>query len=486
MSSFARRLRRLKSAPARPPKGREPVGPGPAAQLPNAAEPVKPPPAQLPNAAEPPAFPHAAEPAAQLPSAAEPVGPAAQLPSATTPVAFEASAGATPADSGGGSPRVLQELREKMALILQRPVTPPAPSEVRGLWTLESFERLEEPRCYWSRRQRVRRTQRVGRSDCELAAEADPALLALLAFDAAIAGVDFRRALFLDTETTGLGAGAGTYAFLVGVCYFEGERLWLEQLLLEGPEQESALLGRLAELVARSEVLVTFNGKSFDWPLLESRFVMNHMDPPARLPHLDLLHLGRRIHKHRLHQCRLKHLEVEVLGFERSGDIEGAEVALRYNHYLRSGDARGLVAVVEHNYWDVLSMAALVGVYGQPEPELCAGDWLGLAHTYHRAKDPARAVAAAERAAQLGEGERAAYVRALVHKTLGERVQALAALEQAEDCAPVRLELAKLYEHFLKRPERALAIAEQGTGESASASARRLARLQAKVARRRQ
>jgi DNA polymerase III epsilon subunit-like protein len=255
-------------------------------------------------------------------------------------------------------------------------------------------------------------------------------------------------------------------------------------LLLEGPEQEGAALAHLATLLASAQVLVTFNGKAFDWPLIRTRFVLNKMRPPPELAHLDLLHVARRVHKQRIGRCTLKDVESRVLGFERVGDIDGALIAAAYGHYLRSGDGSGLRQVIEHNSLDVASMAALVGLYGQPIPDVDVRDLPSVARTYRRAKALDQARDVAHLAVERGGGGTALRARAEVHKALGERLLALHDYEAADaelDDPDVRLELGKLYEHFQKDPERALGIIARGTSERDAAHERRSARLQRKL-----
>ncbi|MGZ3460955.1 MAG: ribonuclease H-like domain-containing protein, partial [Archangium sp.] len=127
------------------------------------------------------------------------------------------------------------------------------------------------------------------------ALDVEPALVASLALQPGLVGVDFQRMLFLDTETTGLAGGTGTVPFLVGLAWFEGRSLRVHQLFLRKLGEEAPMLRVLAERMAESSCLVTFNGKSFDWPLLRTRFVLNRVSPPAELPHLDLLHCARRV-----------------------------------------------------------------------------------------------------------------------------------------------------------------------------------------------
>src|SRR5262249_24112216 len=162
-----------------------------------------------------------------------------------------------------------------------------------------------------------------------------------------LADVDPKGALFLDTETTGLGGGAGTLAFVVGMASFDGGVLVVEQLLLRTPAEELPLLERVADAIRDASVIVTYNGKAFDLPMLPARSAMTGLPEPPNPPHLDLLHVARRIHKARIGACSLKALESEVLGFVRDTDIDGGDVAPRYGHFLRTGDESVLRAVVD-------------------------------------------------------------------------------------------------------------------------------------------
>jgi len=327
---------------------------------------------------------------------------------------------------------------------------------------------------------------RVGRIPISAAQDANAPILSLLALEPRLAKVDLRRALYLDTETTGLGGGAGTLAFVVGLAGFEDERPWFEQLFLRSPAEEEALLEALSERLSRAELLVTFNGKSFDWPLLTSRFVMNRRPVPPSLPHLDLLHVARRIHRRRLGSVSLQRLEGEVLGMVRGEDVDSREIPARYAHYLRTQNPLGLDPVMVHNELDVLSMMALLGLYGEPLPLLDQRDLVGLGRTYFRAGDLARAGRTAERALEATGDPEARWLLADLSRARRERDVALQHFERlAEelDDPRVRLELVKLYEHHAKAPLRALEVLAQGTGEDEAATARRRERLNRKMAR---
>lgn len=393
-----------------------------------------------------------------------------------------------PAAAPGERQATLDELRAKMAAIVGRPpVERELPDPETTLLPFVRRDTEHGPLCI--RRERLGRSHHVGRMCVDEAARADPRLLALLALDPSLASVDPTRALYLDTETTGLGGGAGVLAFLVGMAWFDADGgLVMEQLLLQRPGEEDALLELFRERVEGASVLVSYNGKSFDLPLLRGRFVMNRRTPLPARPHLDLLHVARRLHKRRLGACRLIGLEADVLGYVRVGDIEGGDVAARYAHYLRSGDEGALAAVVEHNALDVLSMAALVGLYGEPFEALHDEDLIGLAEVLRRAKALDQAQRVADRAVERAFDPAALRVRGEIAKARGDRAAALLDFEaftRDVDDPAVRLELAKLYEHHVKSPEKALELLERGTGESAEASGRRRARLEKKRARRR-
>jgi uncharacterized protein YprB with RNaseH-like and TPR domain len=171
--------------------------------------------------------------------------------------------------------------------------------------------------------------------------------------------------LFLDTETTGLAGGTGTYAFLVGVALVEGRRLVVNQFFMRDFDDEPALLAALEPLLARASAVVTFNGAGFDLPLLETRFVLARRRWPSSLPHLDLLRPARRVWTGWLADCRLPTLETAVLGLARADDVPGAFIPLIYFDYLRSRRAAPLRRVFEHNRTDVLTLVALVGWFGR-------------------------------------------------------------------------------------------------------------------------
>jgi uncharacterized protein YprB with RNaseH-like and TPR domain len=275
---------------------------------------------------------------------------------------------------------------------------------------------------------------------------------------------------FLDTETTGLQGGAGTYAFLIGVGRFDGEEFHLAQFFMRDPAEEPAQLAALEEFMAPCDALVTFNGKAFDLPLLWSRYIVQGWRPPfAETAHVDLLHLARRLWRDRLPNRSLGSLEVEILGAARTNeDVPGWMIPQLYFDYLHSGDARPLKNVFYHNAVDVVSMAALfnhmAGVLADP---------LG-----GQVNDGIDVVAMAKLFESMGELDRATrlYIHGLEHDlpepNLIEAIQRLAMIHKRQENFPeavalweraashqhldAHIELAKFYEHRLRDAEQAL------------------------------
>ena len=222
---------------------------------------------------------------------------------------------------------------------------------------------------------------RHGAQSLLAARDATPRALSLLAR----AGGDLaegRRLLYLDTETTGLAGGTGTYAFLVGVGFFDGDDFEVRQLFMRDLDEEPALLTALEEIFQRFDGFVTYNGSGFDLPLLETRFVLGRRRFPGTVFHVDLLGPARRLWSDRLADCRLGTVEQHALRFTRDDDLPGALIPTVYFEYLRRKRPDELPRVFEHNRHDILSLAALTGwvadaVVRAPvpdfEPEALAG-----------------------------------------------------------------------------------------------------------------
>lgn len=322
--------------------------------------------------------------------------------------------------------------------------------------------------------------------------------LAALALDDGLRDVDPSRLLFLDTETTGLSGGTGTLPFLVGMAWFEDESLRVEQLLLRKPGEERPILARMAERIRSASAIVTYNGKSFDWPLLRTRAIMNRVPVPTPAAHLDLLHCARRLFGARIADARLVRVEAEILGFRRENDVEGFEIPSRFWDFVRGADGSILTPVVEHNANDLVALAALVvalaerweSVLPHHPPE----DRLAVAKVAFRCGDHPRALERAQAAAEAG-GDARLTTEALVlgaqaaRKTEARAMEEqllLRALEHAVDEAErahVHLLLCKLYEHRMRDLERALTHWAHAQGaEDEERWARRRARLLRKLA----
>jgi uncharacterized protein YprB with RNaseH-like and TPR domain len=344
--------------------------------------------------------------------------------------------------------------------------------------------------------------------------------------------------LFVDLETTGLGGGAGTYAFLVGCAWFDGGTFRIRQFFLSSYAAERALLQAVSELAEASGTVVTYNGKSFDLPLIETRFLYHRIETPfAGLPHVDMLHPARRLWRsdedsgHRgptvpaygerepgegragvatLNSgCRLSNLEEMLCGHTREGDVPGFEIPGRYFEFVRSGDARPLEAVLEHNRLDLLSLALITARAAQllddgPALACSAREALGLGRLYERGGMTAEAGAAFARASGMDGGRelagdtatRAEALRAyaLLLRRQRRYQEAATAWQRLLDLkrAPASIvreateALAVHHEHRLRDPHAARAFAlkslqVRGSAARTQALHHRLARLNRKL-----
>lgn len=212
--------------------------------------------------------------------------------------------------------------------------------------------------------------------------------------------VDPRLAAFLDTETTGLSGGTGTVVFLLGAGRFEHDAFVVRQYLLTAFGGEADLLTAAAEWIAPAKTpaktIVTFNGRTFDLPLLAARCRLAGVaDRFSRMAHVDLLHPTRRAFARRWEDCRLATAERRLLRFEREDDLPGSEAPRSWFRFVRHGHATPLPRVAEHNYRDVISLAALLPVLADvhAEPGAWEADILSVARAYDRAGNEAMALA---------------------------------------------------------------------------------------------
>lgn len=371
-----------------------------------------------------------------------------------------------------------------------------------------TFHETPSGRC-WVVRTDVPAASRHGRLPLETFLQVSPEALAVLGGDLAIGSASLTDALFLDTETTGLSGGTGTMAFLVGLGFFEGERFCVLQLFLRDPGDEPAMLDFLAGFLPRFGLLVTFNGRGFDLPILEARFVLARRPfPLAATPHLDLLPPARRLWREVLPSRALTALERDVLGVLRDQeDIPSGVIPLVYRDYLRTGDARELPRIFYHNRMDILSMVTLAARMGSAlanpasDPDLSGEELSALARWYDEVGWDAAPILREILRRRASPAVRARALRDLGFslRRRGEwgrsvEIWQQLALEHPDDPLPA-VELAKVYEWHLERPALALAWARQALArveqlspgpvrEQAVAELRyRIARLERRLAR---
>ena len=293
---------------------------------------------------------------------------------------------------------------------------------------------------------------------------------------------DPEKALFLDTETTGLSGGAGTVAFLVGLGRVEGREFVVRQYLMPSYASEAQLLIKVNEIAQGCDTVVTFNGKSFDIPLLMSRHIMCRMDCPiSQMAHLDLIHPARRAWKLRLRDCSLTNLEERILSMHREHDLPGSEVPERYFSFLKTGDMRLLTDIVDHNRQDIVSLATLLvrmaAAYAAPAEQLSMLDVFSMGKTLEKQGEKTEARRCYRLAAQplpLTSAARLSEARCapMANRSLSLMLRREGDREGAEKVwqemtrrgqmgAFPYIELAKLREHRDRNYEEALRLSER-------------------------
>ncbi|HEY3840217.1 MAG TPA: ribonuclease H-like domain-containing protein [Bryobacteraceae bacterium] len=305
---------------------------------------------------------------------------------------------------------------------------------------------------------------------------------------------------FLDTETTGLAGGTGTYAFLIGCGSIERDGFRVRQFFMRDYSEEASQLHALAEYLARFDVLITYNGKTYDQPLLETRYRMvRQRHPFSRMEHLDLLFGSRRLWKIRLDSCRLVHLENQILGVEREGDLPGELIPYYYFDYVRTQKAVKLVPILHHNVVDIVSLACLTAIvpeaFRSPStiPVRHGSDLLGVARWLLRAERAHESLALLRRALNLGLPDahlfRTMLEIGLLEKKLGNDAASVAMF--TELAASPNLyqgrayeELAKFYEHRERNYAMALEMTRLARNLNGTPELdRRIERLRARLAR---
>ena len=281
--------------------------------------------------------------------------------------------------------------------------------------------------------------------------------------------LDPRRILYLDTETTGLG-GSGTVAFLVGMGWLTDAGFEVHQFLMRDYPEEPYLLKHVAAGLERFDALCTFNGSTFDVPLLESRFLMNRMDRSClELPHLDLLHMSRRLWKLRLGRCNLGRLEEVILGQPREEDLPGSLVPQRYFDYLKTKQESMLEDILKHNAQDIISLCVLLNhmadLYQHPEKIRFSEDVYSMGRALEKTHHPERARDCYRLAGRGKMASAASAALAVSWRRAGNREEAARIWREmaATGRGGIRPlgELAKYEEHIRKDPRAALAWTEK-------------------------
>jgi uncharacterized protein YprB with RNaseH-like and TPR domain len=301
----------------------------------------------------------------------------------------------------------------------------------------------------------------------------------LLSKDERLKELDFKKALFLDTETTGLTGGTGTFAFMVGLGFFHEDRFSIYQFFMRDYSEERASLSLLKDMVDSFQFLVTFNGRQYDIPLLETRFILSRIISKIReIPNFDLLYPSRKIWKGTYENCRLVTLESKLLGVERTDDIPSEWIPYLYFDYIQTRDARKIQQVFYHNQMDILSMVALAGrihlVYHDPQAarprkgiEHFALGRLFWEHGQREKAIPCFEIALKRCADELSWDVMKWLSMAFKKTGQGEKARSLweemAGWSYKRDVFPY-VELAKYHEHRLKDWERAINYVDEALG----------------------
>lgn len=385
----------------------------------------------------------------------------------------------------------LRSFRDRYNALDQQTTSQPEERQAAPDWPLPAGGTLHET----SFGHTVRRDALFDGNDIELARHY---------LDASGVTPDISSTLFIDTETTGLAGGTGTHVFLVGIGRFEGGRFLVRQYFLRHPGEERALLDAIERDVRDSSCIVTYNGRTFDIPMLETRFRMHHHACTFPDLHLDLLHPARSVWKHRLPSCSLGTIEQHILGVTRVDDAPGWLIPQLYFTYLQSRNVNTLHNVFNHNQQDIVSLARIAGLVHAYQAGITTpdhpSDRLGIALMQLRYGDPERAIPVIldEAGSPLIPSEfrfRAVREASIAMKRAGwyDRAVPFWNSRLNDPSRAIRLfvaeELAKFYEHRERNNAVALALSLQaldgaqlaGDHEAVASFRKRIARLRSKL-----
>jgi uncharacterized protein YprB with RNaseH-like and TPR domain len=359
----------------------------------------------------------------------------------------------------------LKQLKQRIAAIDRKYAAEPRRLPVRpakSRWFIEEWAEgqvvANELGEHFQTERLFPRHKQHGSADIGALADLPGDLLQVLG--AEIPNVPPERWAFLDTETTGLLGDSGTYAFLIGVGRITPEGFRIRQFFLREYLEERSVLAALAAHLEEFDVLVTYNGKTYDQPLLEMRYRIARQTPPfGRMGHLDLLHGARQLWKLRMESCRLVELEQQVLGVYREGDLPGELIPYVYFDYLRSHEAQRLVPIFHHNAIDILTLACLTAIVPAAFRNKNAKrgeDLAGIAKWLIATNEHAHALELLKRAIDAGLPDRLLFRSlwdvALLEKKLKNSQAALQGFKELAECrneyrVSALEELAKHYEH---------------------------------------
>ncbi|MGC4048129.1 MAG: ribonuclease H-like domain-containing protein [Paludibaculum sp.] len=285
----------------------------------------------------------------------------------------------------------LEALRARLQKIDERYQAEPLP-QTRAL--PDGQEVRTEDGTHWEIDRHWPAHHRHGTADVGALSELPQDLLAALVNEEGVT-VPPERWAFLDTETSGLSGGSGAFAFLVGVGGITANGFVLKQFFMRDHGEEPSMLKALSAYLDQFDLLVTYNGRSFDQPLLETRYrLLRIREPFPRLKHVDLLYSARRLWRLALESCRLQELEQRILGVERHGDVDGQFIPNLYFEYLRTGNFAPLRPVISHNAVDILSLACLTAIvpvaFREPQRLTSGAEMVALARWFRnegRAED---------------------------------------------------------------------------------------------------
>ena len=300
-------------------------------------------------------------------------------------------------------------------------------------------------------------------------------ILAFMGQEDVLENMDVKKTLFLDTETTGLAGGTGTYAFLIGIGFIKEDSFIVRQYFMPDYSYEPAMLQHINEFIKDYTGMVTFNGKSYDFPLIKSRFSLNRLKLSLPSPlHLDLLHGSRRLWKRTHGSCKLTALEGSVLDFYREDDVPGFLIPDMFFQYLKDRDFRPMEKVFEHNVFDIVTMAALiVRMWSHLEMAesgmVCGSEYYSLGAVYEKRKDEDNALRFYERALKerlspsMKTKVRQKIARIYKRRDMFEEALNIW-IEMAEEAVLdiyAHIELAKFHEHKTKDLKQAIHYVEE-------------------------